>query len=425
VVLPNAAPTRPGIYPPVLIVFGVVNVNQGVNLQCREYPSSQARSLGLVPSNQSLTIRGLFAPRDETGEIGRTDAIVIEGIPDFSAAQDEDFDFKLPPVGFPSDFDVDALWLNVDWLLEDGTAFGCWVNAQYVQVTLEGKRVETLEDYMGLVKGKNVDLSPYNIPGGPREEGVIVNPAQLSAPTPQAEAPIRATVNVNPGVNLQIRRTPGVTGESLALVPGGAQLTVLGQTTLAEVPSGGITRPEWLLVQFLDATNITVQGWVAAEYAILTKGGRTFDLAEVPVVETIEPGGYLAADGVLVGEITQAVPGAGSQQQVVVPQATAAPATPQIEGRLNITPGQTLNLRDLPRTDGLVRLSLTSEAVLIVNGRNGSGEWLDVSYAGPSGQVSGWVAASFVNLTLQGAPYSLQQVRITTGEADTYIPPSQ
>src|SRR5690606_25602753 len=116
------------------IVFGVVNLNQGVNLQCREYPSSQARSLGLIPNGTELEIIGLPALRDTTGDIGRQDAITIDGFPDLSPLLVEDSTIADLGEDIVSVLDVDQFWLDVDWTLEDGTKFGCWVSAQYVLI---------------------------------------------------------------------------------------------------------------------------------------------------------------------------------------------------------------------------------------------------------------------------------------------------
>lgn len=408
---PNARPTKPGIYPPVEIIFGVVNLNQGVNLQCREYPSTAARSLGLIPNGTELVIVGLFAPRDTTGDIGRTDAILIDGIPDFTPLLDEEFQIANFDAAFLGQFEPENLWLNIDWRLEDGTPFGCWVNAQYVQIDYRNKRIDDIVEYLELVKGKNLELTPYNVPGGPRDPDTFVSPQQVSAPTPLPGAQILATVNVNRGVNLQLRRTPGVDGESLALVPGGTQLTVLAKTTIP--PTGNIgepTIPEWLFVELLQADGTRLRGWISGEYVILTLGGRLITLDDVPLAETVERGGPVTDEGIIQPSGANALP-------------TPLPVTPQFVGIMLTDPGISLNLRDQPNETALVRASVPSGSQLTVLGRNGAGTWLNVVVKSPTGDIAGWVAAQFIRVTTaQGVPVEIGQVPIVSGEPDTFNP---
>jgi uncharacterized protein YraI len=410
------------------VIFGVVTLNQGTNLQCREYPSSTARSLGLVPNNTELVIQGLFAPRDTTGDLGgRADAILIENIPDLTPLALEDFEITDFPADFVAALDINSFWLDATWILEDGTGFGCWVNAQYVLISYNNRRVQDVNPYLEMVKNRNIDLTPYNIPGGPRDPNVTVSPQQLSAPTPRAGSSIMATVNVNRGVNLQLRRTPGVTGESLALVPGGAQLEVINRTDIP--PTGNVGEPEvpeWLYVEYLQPDNIAVRGWISAQYIILTLSGRLINVAEVPLADTVEAGGFVNADGIVQPDSTGltgfAPPGSTGSNAGSAPAAPVAPTTPQIQGVLLIDPGANLNLRDRPSSDGIVRASVPSGAVLIVVGRNGAGDWVDVVFPSPTGDVPGWVASEFVQLSFQNAPYELQTLPITTGEVDSFNP---
>jgi uncharacterized protein YraI len=401
----------------VEIIFGTVTLNQGVNLQCREYPSAQARSLGLIPNNTRLVVLGLFAPRDETGDVGRFDAILIENVPDFTPILAEDFTVNDFDPTFLASFERSQLWFAIDWILQDNTAFGCWVNAQYVDISFKNKRVDTLVGYLELVEGLNFELIPYNVPGGPRDPNIVVDPRSVSAPTPLASnTRFTATVNVNQGVSLQLRRTPSIQGESLALLPNNTNLSVLAKFIVPLTGSvGEPTVPEWLLVDFLQADGTTLRGWVSAQFVILTFNGRLASVVDVPLLSAPVVGGPVVDDDLPLPIGTPFAPAeAGS-----APASTPVPSVAPYQGVLLIDPGATLNLRDRPSIDGIVRFSVPSNSFVGVFGRNGDGRWLNVSYASPTGELTGWMASEFIQVTQNGALVTLQALPITNGEADT------
>ncbi|MFP4324311.1 MAG: DUF4397 domain-containing protein, partial [Anaerolineales bacterium] len=401
---PNAVPTRPGIFPPVDVIFGVVTLNQGVNLQCREYPTTQARSLGLIPNGTELIVQGLFAPRDTTGDIGRTDAILIEGIPDFTGLLGEENTIMDIPQTTIDTVEREDIWLNIDWPLEDGTLFGCWVNALYIQINFDNERIDETLEYLQLADNRNIDLTPYNVPGGPRDPDVTVNPAQVSQPTPRAAEGILATVNVNRGVNLQLRRTPGVDGESLALVPGGAQLRIIEQTSVPVTGDvGEPTVPEWLFAEFQQADGTRVRGWLSAEFVILTLEGRLVTLEQVPVAQDITRGGLVTEDDVILPEGGGAAPPPPAQ-------------TSGVQGTLLTDAGTNLNVRAEPNESALVRVSIPNTTPLQVLGRNSAGDWVQISATTGTGPVTGWIRTQFVQLTFNGQPYDVTQLDVTSGE---------
>ena len=64
----EAATSQPPASPPIQqldqILRGTINLNQGVNLHCREYPSPEAFSMGLIPNGTTMEIRGYAGPAD-------------------------------------------------------------------------------------------------------------------------------------------------------------------------------------------------------------------------------------------------------------------------------------------------------------------------------------------------------------------------
>jgi uncharacterized protein YraI len=83
----------------------------------------------------------------------------------------------------------------------------------------------------------------------------------------QAKPGLIATVDrIDPGANLQLRRTPTSDGESLGLVPSGSQVPILGRNGDGN----------WLYVNF----NGT-EGWINAFYVTVTRNGRRVNIAEI------------------------------------------------------------------------------------------------------------------------------------------------
>lgn len=406
---PNARPTRPGVYPPVELVFGVVNLNSGVSLHCREYPTSAARSIGLIPNGTEMLIDGVAGPRDETGEFGRTDALTIDNVPDFTDLLEDDFTIADFPPGYVESWDQGDIWLNTTWTLEDGTPFGCWTNAEFIAITFDDFFINEIPEYLQLIEGTNLLIVPYNAPGGPRDPDDVVNPASVSAPTPIPAGPeVIANVNVNQGVNLQLRLRPGSDEESIGLIPGGSQLVVLGKTDVAV--SGDIgdpTIPEWLNVEFTLNDGTTIRGWISAEFVLLTANGSIIEPSEVDDVEEIEAGG-IVVDGVVVSNNSSIAP----QAPAPPPQAQQADSRPR--GRLLVDPNTNVNLRSQPSPDSLVVVSVPPNAELFANGRNAAGDWVRVEFVSATGTVEGWTLADFLQLSLNGQPYDIGDLEIVT-----------
>jgi hypothetical protein len=337
-----------------------VELNPGANLQCRELPGADKKSLGLIPSGSTLTV------------IGRTG---IPLVPETGSAT---------PEPTPVVETIEDLWLSVRWDPPGGGYMRCWVNAQYLRVEAKGKLLDTLDELMALPE------EPFNRPG--ESVGTTITP-----PTPLFDAVI-ATVDLQPGVSLQLRRDPKTDAESLDLVPAGAQLEVLGY---AEAPSEGLvgqpTSPYWLYVRYRTENGGATIGWVSAEYVSLSKLGHKVEITDLVVVDATE-GGYYEAPG--------QAPVIPLEQQKVV-------------GVVSLNPGANLNLRDRPTSDARVVVGIPSGESMILNGRNGDGTWVQVTYTSAAGDLDGWVAAQYLIITRGGQPYDIKQLPILTGEADT------
>ena len=279
---------------------------------------------------------------------------------------------------------IEDLWLSVQWNPPSGGYLRCWVNAQYLRVEYKGKLLDTLDELWALPE------EPFNRPGE-------VVGADIAPPTPLFNAVI-ATVELDPGVSLQLRRNPKTQAESLDLVPAGAQLEVLGY---AEVPSEGLvgqpTSPNWLYVRYRTENGGATIGWVSAEYVSVSQLGHPVDITTLPLVDSGEAGYY---------ELPGQTPQIPVEQQDVV-------------GVVSLNPGANLNLRDRPSADGRVVVGIPSGDAMILNGRNGDGTWVQVTYKSAAGDLEGWVAAQYLTITRGGQPYDIKGLQILTGEDDT------
>lgn len=354
-----AQPAQTPLVPTVAAPVAYVELNPGANLHCRELPGADKKSLGLIPSGTTLTVLGRTGEPlvPETGEATPEPTPVVEALED--------------------------LWLSVRWDPPSGGYLRCWVAAQFLRVEWRGRLLDDLEELWGLPE------VPFNEPG--EAVGTDITP-----PTPLFDAVV-ATVELQPGVSLQLRRYPKTDAESLALVPAQAQLEVLGY---AEAPSEGLvgqpTSPYWLYVRYRQEDGSATVGWVSAQYVSLSKLGRPYEITDLVVVDVTEAG-YFEAPG--------QGPSIPLEQQNVV-------------GTVNLNPGANLNLRDRPSADGRVVVGIPAGESMVINGRNGDGSWVQVTYTSPTGDLDGWVAAQYLIITRGGQPYDIRNLPIVTGEED-------
>ena len=354
---PTVAPQPLVTQEPVPIAY--VELNPGANLHCREYPSANAKSLGLIPSGATLTVLG------KTGE---------PLVPDTGSPT---------PEPTPVVETLEDLWLSVRWDPPTGGYLRCWVAAQFLRVEYRGQLLDTLEELLALPE------EPFNLPG----EAVDTD---IQPPTPVYDA-ILATVNLDPGVSLQLRRYPKTDAEALDRVPAGAQLEVLGYV---EAPSEGLigqpVDPNWIRVRYLKENGGATVGWVSAQYVTLSYRDRAIDITELTVLDPEEAGFYES-------------PG----QQPVIPIEQQA-----IVGVVTLDPGANLNLRDRPSPDAFVVVGVPSGEVLTILGRNGDGTWVRVTYETSTGPLEGWVATQYLTITQGGQPVNLANLENLSEEPD-------
>lgn len=341
-------------------ITGIVDTDPGVNLKIREYPITDARTLALAPSRTLLRIEGVRGPaRDPNAPAPEATATLN-----------------------PDGVRLEDIWVFVTWELPDGGKITGWTKPEFMVVTdARGRRITSPAEMLTFPQIAE------------NEFGEITT--TLATPVAADLNLIIASVNVDPGVNLQMRRTPNIASESLALLPAGTQLVVLEKTEVAS-QGGLIGEPEsltWLYVR-LATDGGTLTGWVNSQFVTLTQNGRPFLLADIPTANEIRVGGVQ-----------------GSPLAAPPP-----PVTQTITATIDkVDPGANLQLRRDPNANAESLGLIPAGTQLEVLGRNGNGGWLLVQYNG----VEGWINASFVSVTRSGRPYKVEDIPNVSNEEDT------
>lgn len=373
-VTPSPAPV---IAPPPVIQEApsftgrVFNLDPDRNLQLRQYPNSQALSLGTVPFASTFVVNG------REGELADIFISATRIPPDYE---------YIDPVELledeRDDLVRDQTWLFVTYDTPDGGQIDAWVRSDYVEVRdAVGQRVLL----------RDLPTVPANTPGEARNTVVVIPPARQDVITVRV-------VNMLPTANLNVRRLPLPDSEVLARLP---------LNTVAEFVGIGESG-EWAFIRYTAPDGNSVTGWGSTQFLTYEFNGRPSNLDE------FDDRGLL----VIIPEDTRGTIGAGAVPQVAVP--TADPARDAIVATVALDPGANLNLRRTPDVNAEVIAPILSGTQVIVNTRTGDGNWLQVTYEGQEG----WIAARtetavFVTLTFNGARYELADVPLAEGEIDS------
>ncbi|MEM6282004.1 MAG: DUF4397 domain-containing protein [Chloroflexota bacterium] len=340
---------------------GRVLLDPGANLQLRQYPDSESLSLGLVPSGATVDI------------LGREGAPVqIEGL--FSEEVQREIDtFVDPAEDLPDDEDInqDNTWLQVSYTTPDGGQIEAWVLGQFLSISGPDG---------GGIRLADLPTVPSN------DFGEAVNTEVTPPPTPD-DALIATVFNLNPGVNLKIRRTPSTEGETLALIQAGTVLEVIGfGITGNAVPSPETAEDaNWVFIRYTTPEGGTISGWVSTQFVQYSWRGERIDFEEMEDRTLL-----LFEDESTRGEL-----GGGA---VAFSRPTEDPLRNQFVATVNIDAGANLQFRITPDSNAESLGLIPSGTQLIVTARDASGEWFFVEFE----STTGWISANFVRLTFNG-----------------------
>lgn len=341
-------------------ITGRVDTNEGVNLKVYEYPRQGAKTLGLMPSGTNVRVDGVLGPEVDSNQPTpeATATLSAEGVR------------------------VDDVWVFVTWEQDDGGKIDGWTRPLYLDIRdPRGKRLQTAQELF-----ENLQQIPAS------RFGTIET--ALATPIPGGPPPLLGTVNVDPGVNLQLRRTPDITGESLALLPAASQVFVLSRTEVGS-KGGLVGEPDsltWLFVRFQTETGAII-GWVNSEFVLLTQGGKNVKLEDVPQANEITPGGVEGNPAIA--------------QPTPISDAVIASVD-------KLDAGANLQFRLDPDANAQSLGLIPAGSQLEVLGRNGAGSWLQVVF----NNTVGWINSGYVSLSQRGRKLDLLEVKIVTGEED-------
>jgi hypothetical protein len=350
---------------------GRVLLDPGANLQLRQFPDVDSRSLGLVPSGAVVEI------------LGREGAPVqIEGI--FSQEiQDQIDNYVDPAEDLPTDEDLDPnnTWVQVSYTTPDAGEIEAWVLSQFLDINAPDGRPQRLA---------NLPTIPSN------DFGEAVN-TEVTPPPPAEDIVTAQVFNLNPGVNLQIRRTANRDGESLGLVPNGTILEFIGYgidpNELPEISTADTA--EWMFIRYTPAEGGEVTGWVSTIYVQLYYRGERIDSEELDARNLL-----LFEDNTTRGEL-----GTGA---VAPPRPTVDPLRDQVVATVSIDSGANLQFRIRPDATSESLGLIPSDTQLIVSARTADSTWLLVEFEGQDG----WVASNFVRLSFNGRAYDIEDLLI-------------
>jgi uncharacterized protein YraI len=336
-------------------------LDPGANLQLRQYPNRDAFSLGLAPSGAVLLVNGRQGPAEFNVPGVPTPTLdpLVTPIPDPASLLAEDEDL------FPAD-----TWLNVIYITPDSGQVEAWVNAAFLDVRDARGNLQRLAD---------LPTIPENRPGEARNTA-------LTPPPTNRDLVVATVFNLDQAANLQIRRTPNTAGESLALVPNGTALELIGVNE---------TR-EWAFVRYNPPEGGEVTGWASTiflEYSFRNQPQTLDELFERERTEVIPDD---RRGGVGAGTAGPVAPTRDPLRNVVV-------------GEVTLNTGANLHLRRNPNSNSESLALIPSETRVLVTGRTDTSEWVEVEFEGQTG----WVSSLYLSLTFNDLPYELQEVPVT------------
>lgn len=433
---PPASPPQQGID---RTLRGQVNLNPGVNLQCREYPSPDARSLGLIPNNSSLEIAGYAAaasPEVDTPFIP-VDAELVTVYNSLPRTTEDEEGNKI--AGNYDDLEFTDIWVSALWSAPDGNVIDCWVRADFLIFTYQDDFVRTVDDFFALELfpffTPVIRPVPYNFAAAPVDvETTVLSPSTDVVPpttdtsgspvTDSRALPIVGVVNVASNGNLQCREYPSPQARSLGLIANATQLTIVGYagpadpeitTPFVPVDAEDIivfeslppeTEAEtaaleftdiWLSSLFTPANGNTLDCWVRADFLTVIYRDRTittvaelfaFDNPE-DVFNIFAPVAYNDPAAIVDSSVAPS-PTVTTNTNT---QGTTNTTASEVVGTVNIPPNTNLNLYEAPSINSVLVRTLGNGATVIVTGRTADNAWLRVRYeALGEGTFVGWVS---------------------------------
>ena len=340
--------------------YAIVDLDPGARLQLRQYPSSDAKSLGLLAGGTELTVlgrRGLTA--FFAGDTPDLPVDLSDYVSDPAAA--------LYPM---QDLRRADTWLFVIHQTEDGGAVVGWVNALYLQVFDAAGEMQRLAS-LPMVR-QNRAGSSFN---------TEMRPPDLS------DHVTARVYQINPSALLNLRMANSADSEVLAQLPLNAELSLIGLDA----------SDAWAYVDYEADGGKIYRGWVSAAYVQLLLNG------EPVLVKTLR-----ALDETVAPQISDQMRGSIRSGEDSGP--TPIPPTDDmmegIVGEVALDPGAMLHLRRHPSMDAESLAMIPARTKVAISGITENTEWLKASYR----EKHGWISGHYVALLLRGRLYNRSYV---------------
>ncbi len=341
-----APSATPASMEPSLTSYAIVNVNPESALHMRQYPSSDAMSLGLLPAESNLMILGRRGP----SQFGQGEPA---SLPVDLSEYRQDAAALLP---LHQDLPAADTWLYAIYTTPEGGAIVGWTNAYYLKVY---NRVGDPQRLAFL------PLVPQNRPGGSHSTGI--QPADLD------EYVAARVTGLNPDALLNLRRGNDAEADILALLPADTILRFLGLDAAAA----------WALVEYQPLAGNQMRGWVSMNYIQLLLNGKP---VRVDALRALDPSAVPIIGGAVLGG--------------VMPSTPSAPDAPLegVVGEVTVNIDSALHLRRHPDATSESLALIPAETVLQMEGVTENRRWYKARYDGESG----WVASAYIVLSRDG-----------------------
>ena len=333
--------------------YAIVVVNPDAALHLRQYPSSDAMSLGLLPAASDLLVLGRRAPAD-------IDSDGLNLLPVYLRDFTADPAAELLPY---QDLPADDTWLFVVYVTPDGGALYGWVNAFYLQVfdhEGEPQRLASLapvgQDQLG--GASNTDIRPPSL----------------------AEHVSARVYGLDPGAFLNLRIGNGASTEVLTQVAADSVLGFIGLDAAEE----------WAFVRYESPQGNLVTGWASMEFIQLLLNGKP---ALAASLRALDP----AAVRVIGDGVTGVIRPADASESDESDRPMSG-----IVGEVNVSFDSALHLRRYPDAASESLALIPRGMQLYLDGVTESGGWYKVNYEGDIG----WVAGDYLILSMNGRQYA-------------------
>ncbi len=343
----EAATNAPGER--ALTPYAIVNVNPNAALHLRQYPTSQAMSLGLLPAESDLMILGRRGPAEVDGDAPIALPVDLSGFVDQAPA-------LLPYQDLPA---ADT-WLYAMYRTPDNGALYGWVNALYLEVfDLSG----------GQQRLANLPLIRQNQPGS--AYNTDTQPPEL------ADRVAARVFGLNARALLNLRRGNDTNSEVLAQLPIDATMRLIG---LDEAEA-------WAFVEYQSGTGNALRGWVSMDFTQLLLNDAPVKAA---ALRALDPSTVPLISGTVFGGVQ--------------PAGSVEPAPPMdgIVGEVNVNFDSALHLRRYPDATSESLAMIPPDTLLHLGGVTDNGGWYKVTWQGEDG----WVASPYVVLSMDGRKYA-------------------